>query len=222
MFYCIPLQNCGCKLHVLCWTLLCWKKWEPVDYLSLIGFPARNWKHQRILAFLSSNSASTAGGVTSCDSPQRTSGRAGGQHLQSTKPAGRNSCHNSQNSFFFQTSSTLYASDKSFSASCWLLAHSNPLHTLVSPPFTSLWLLSSSLPSSSLLPSPLILYLVLSEPSSLPEALRLHQSKFCWTSSLCYSPSLPVPPSHPLLTKSSGHFLSSQSNHLAQPCPVLT
>lgn len=71
-----------------------------MDYLSLTGFPDKKWKHQRILAFLSSNSAAPAAGVTSCDSPQCTAGW-GGQDLQSTKPAGRNSCWNSQNSVFF-------------------------------------------------------------------------------------------------------------------------
>lgn len=173
-------------------------------------------KHQRILAFLSSIFVPTAG-VTSCDSPQCTSERVVRQVLQSTKPADRNSCWNTQNRFFFPRHPGLCMH---------LMRDSQPwVDCFFTPNLFTLWfrclLLPSSLPRCSVLPSPPVLGLVLSETSFLPEALHLHQSKFCWTSSPCYSPSLPAPPSYPLLRKSSGHFQSSHSKHVAQPCPVV-
>lgn len=144
----------------------------------------------------------------------------GGQDLQRRKPAGRNSCWNSQNRVFFPDIQHYVCFWQEFLSLVLIacLLQPSPYPSL---PFISLCLLSSSLPCSSLLPFR-VLDLVLSEPSSLPEALHLHRSEFCWTSSLYYSPSLPAPPSHPLLTKSSGRFLSSQPKHLAQTRPVLT
>lgn len=146
--------------------------------------------------------------------------RVGGQDLQSTKPAGRNSCWNSQNSVFFPDIQHPLCFQWEFLSLVLIACSPQPSpHPCFSAfDFTVPPLLFAMFLSPSLL---LVLDLVLREPSSLPEVLQLHQHKFCWSSSPCYSPSLPTPPAHPLLTKSSGHFPSSQAKHLAQPRPVL-